>query len=82
MHNNRAADYGKSNHIDDQVGRLIQYMRDAGLLENTLIVFVSDHGEMLGDHQMYSKTRAFEAAARMPFLARAPQHLGFPREVV
>ena len=82
MHNNRAAYYGMINHIDDQVGRLIQYMRDAGLLENTLIVFVSDHGEMLGDHQMYSKTRAFEASARIPFLARAPQHLGFPREVV
>ena len=82
MHNLRAAYYGMINHIDMQVSRLFQYMRDNGLLEETFIVFVSDHGEMLGDHQMYSKCRAFDASARVPFLARAPQRMGLPREVV
>ena len=82
MHNARAAYYGMINHIDMQLGRLFQYMRDARLLENTFIMFVADHGEMLGDHDMFSKCRAFEGSARVPFLARAPQHLGFPREVV
>ena len=82
MHNLRAAYYGLINHIDMQLSRLFQYMRDNGLLEETFIVFVSDHGEMLGDHQMYSKCRAFDASARVPFLARAPQRMGFPREIV
>ena len=82
MHHLRAAYYGMINHIDMQMSRLFQYMRDNGLLEETFIVFVSDHGEMLGDHQMYSKCRALDASARVPFLARAPQRMGLPREVV
>jgi arylsulfatase len=82
MHNNRAAYFGMINHIDMQLGRLFQFLRDAKLLENTFILFVSDHGEMLGDHDMFSKCRALEGSARIPFVARAPQHLGYPREVV
>ena len=41
---------------------------------NTIVVFTSDHGEMLGDHYMWRKSRAFESCARVPFLVRAPQH--------
>src|SRR5205823_1004939 len=46
------------------------------------ILFTSDHGEMLGDHNMFRKTYPFEASARVPFLARAPRRMGYPREVV
>ena len=82
MHHCRAAYFGLINHIDMQLSRLFQYLRDNGLLEETFVVFVSDHGEMLGDHHMFAKTRAQEASARVPFLARAPQSMDYPREVV
>ncbi|CAI8035109.1 Arylsulfatase [Geodia barretti] len=65
----RAAYYGMINFIDDQIGRLIQSM---GGLADCLIVFTSDHGEMLGDHNLYRKTWPYEASARVPFLIRAP----------
>ena len=72
MHTCRAAYYGLIAHVDAELGRLVQFMRDQDVLDDTFIVFVSDHGEMLGDHQLFEKTRAFEASARVPFLCRAP----------
>jgi arylsulfatase A-like enzyme len=78
LHYCRAAYYGLINHVDSQLGRLFQYLRDRGLMERTFILFTADHGEMLGDHHMWSKARAFEPSARVPFLARAPRSLGLP----
>ena len=81
MHHCRAGYYGLVNHVDMQLNRLFQYMRDRGLLYDTFIMFVSDHGEMLGDHHMFAKTWPYEASVRVPFLARAPQSMGLPRQV-
>lgn len=72
----RAAYYGMINHVDDQVGRLVRYLQRRRLLENTFILFASDHGEMLGDHHMFRKTFAYEGSARVPFFARAPRSMG------
>ncbi|MCK6470775.1 MAG: arylsulfatase [Planctomycetes bacterium] len=69
----RAAYYGLINHIDDQLGRLQQYMRRAGLWNDTFVVMTSDHGEMLGDHHLYRKCWPYEASSRVPFLVRAPK---------
>lgn len=66
----RAGYYGLINHVDDQVGRLVDYLRRHRLLDDTMIVFTSDHGEMLGDHNMYRKTYPYEASARVPFFVR------------
>ncbi len=63
----RAGYYGCINHIDDQIHRLL-----GALPQNTLIIFSSDHGEMLGDHQWIRKTRALEPSARIPFLMKLP----------
>jgi arylsulfatase len=82
LHYCRAAYYGLINHVDMQIGRLLQYLRDSRLFEETFLLFTSDHGEMLGDHHMFRKTYPFEASARVPFLARAPRRMGYPREVV
>ncbi len=76
----RAAYYGMVNFIDDQIGRLCQHAR--GLLDECLILFVSDHGEMLGDHHLFRKTWPYEASARIPFFARAPNSWGLPSEQV
>ena len=59
--------FGCINHIDDQIGRVL-----GRLPHNTVVVFVSDHGEMLGDHQWIRKRNAFEGSARIPFLLRMP----------
>ena len=82
MHYCRAGYFGLINHVDTQVGRLLMYLRDERLLEESFILFTSDHGEMLGDHNMFAKTRPFESSARVPFLARAPMTMSYPRGVV
>ncbi len=74
----RAAYYGMINFIDDQIGRLFQYAH--GLLDDSLILFVSDHGEMLGDHNLFRKTWPYEASARIPFLVRGPKSWSLPTE--
>ena len=66
----RAAYYGMINFIDDQLGRLFQH--SGGVLRDTLVIFTSDHGEMLGDHHLFRKTWPYESSARIPFLVRAP----------
>ena len=78
----RAGYYGLINHVDMQISRLLQYMRDTRLIDNTLIVFVSDHGEMLGDHRLFHKSWPYEASARVPLFVRAPDRFGCPRETV
>ena len=60
----RAAYYGMINFIDDQIGRLLQ---NVGGLNDCLLIFTSDHGEMLGDHNMFRKTFPYEASARVLF---------------
>ena len=67
----RAAYYGCINHIDDQLGRVL-----SAAPRNTIVVFVSDHGEMLGDHQWIRKRNAFEPSARIPMLMRFPADFG------
>ncbi|MCW8132914.1 MAG: arylsulfatase [Planctomycetota bacterium] len=68
----RAGYYGLINHVDDQIARLMQTMARLGLARDTFTLFTSDHGEMLGDHNMFRKTFAYESSARVPFLAKAP----------
>ena len=75
----RAAYYGMVNFIDDQLGRLFQF---APYLRDSLVIFTSDHGEMLGDHNMFRKTWPYEASARIPYLVRAPESWGLPEETV
>jgi arylsulfatase A-like enzyme len=82
-HRWRAAYYGAVTHVDYQLGRVVQYLREANLLDETFVLFTADHGEMLGDHRMIGKSRALEGAAHVPFLCRAPRAWGLPgRQVV
>jgi arylsulfatase A-like enzyme len=72
----RMANYGgKISLIDDQVGRLLAVLDERAWVDNTLVVFLSDHGEMGGDHGRYHKSVFFESAARIPFLMRWPAAL-------
>ena len=68
-----AAYYAMVELIDDQVGRMIGALEETGQLENTIVLFMSDHGEMLGDHGLYLKGPHFyEAAVRVPLVLRYP----------
>lgn len=66
----KKAYYASITHIDRQIGRLIQYLRRQKLYDQTTIVFVSDHGEMMGDHNMFRKGPFFEGSARIPFIVK------------
>ena len=45
--------------IDKQVGRMVDALKETGQLDNTIVIFMSDHGEMLGDHGFYPRDRIF-----------------------
>jgi arylsulfatase A-like enzyme len=77
----RAAYMGSCTHLDYELGRLMEALAQMGVLENTLIVFTSDHGDMMGDHRLYRKTYAYEGSARIPLLIRYPAGLELSRGV-
>lgn len=68
----RAAYYGCVSFIDHTLGKLIRYLDDCGLSEETMIVFTSDHGEMLGDYNCYGKRCFLEPASHIPMIVCDP----------
>jgi len=58
--------------VDDNVGRVLDYLDQAGLTENTLVIYSSDQGFFLGEHGWYDKRWMYEESLRMPFVARWP----------
>lgn len=69
----RAAYWAMCDLIDDQVGRLMSTLEQLGQLENTVVIFMSDHGEMLGDHGIYLKGPYFyDCAVRVPLIFSWP----------
>jgi len=76
-----AAYYAMIELIDDNLGRLLHALDESGQRENTIVIFTSDHGEMLGDHGLLLKgCRFFEGLVRVPLIVRWPGH--FPAGVV
>ncbi|WP_162989913.1 arylsulfatase [Natronorubrum halophilum] len=76
----RAAYYGLITHIDHQLKRVFDKLQMIGELENTFVMFISDHGEMLGDHYLWRKTYAYEGSARVPMVLRLPESMDLPRK--
>jgi len=58
--------------IDDWVGRIVERLEDRGELDNTVIVFFSDHGEMLGDHGRWAKCTWHEPSVHVPLIVAGP----------
>jgi arylsulfatase A-like enzyme len=58
--------------VDDNVGRLLDWLDANGLRENTIVIYTSDQGFFLGDHGLYDKRFMYEPSIKMPFLARWP----------
>jgi arylsulfatase A-like enzyme len=61
--------------LDDEVGRIIQTLKDEGLYEKSTIVFTSDHGEMLGSHSLWQKMCMYEASAKIPLIIKLPNNI-------
>ena len=61
--------------VDDNMGRILDYLDDSGLAENTLVIYTGDQGFFLGEHGLYDKRFMYEEALRMPFLMRWPAHI-------
>jgi arylsulfatase A-like enzyme len=64
----RKAFYALCTHIDHQIRVLIGALREEGLLDNTIICFTSDHGDMLGNHHMWAKRLFYENSANIPMI--------------
>jgi len=68
--------YGSVSFVDEQIGRILKALKDRGLYENTLILFLADHGDMLGDHHLWRKTYAYEGSSHIPMILRWPRTFG------
>ncbi len=61
--------------IDDNVGRILDYLDENDLTENTIIIYTSDQGFFLGEHGWYDKRFMYEESLRMPFVVRYPREI-------
>ncbi len=64
--------YGSAAYCDAQIGRIIQYLDQAGLRESTLVIFTSDHGTTLYDHGLLNKHNYYDASWRVPLIMSLP----------
>ena len=73
MRQARIGYYACISHLDNQIGRLVNALKDDGCHQNTVILFTSDHGELLGDHHTSRKTRPYQGSVHIPLIiANAP----------
>ena len=75
-HRLRQCYWGLIAEVDDQLGRLVAALKQAGAWDNTLVVLTTDHGEMMGDHHLFGKGGYFEQSYHVPLIVRDP---GRPR---
>ena len=61
--------------VDDNIGRMLDYLDEHGLAENTIVIYTSDQGFFLGDHGWYDKRFFYEESLRMPFVMRYPAEI-------
>ncbi|MBB6463549.1 sulfatase family protein [Flammeovirga kamogawensis] len=67
--------FGMVKCIDDNVGRILKFLEENKLDQNTIIIFTSDHGDMLFEHKRRNKSVPYETAARVPFVIRYPKKI-------
>jgi uncharacterized sulfatase len=61
--------------IDDNVGLIIDALKQKGIYDKTIVVFTSDHGEYMGDHGLYFKNHFYKTCYRIPMIIRYPQKI-------
>ena len=65
--------YGMVSCLDDNIGRLLKKMKEAGRLDNTLVIMTSDHGDLCYEHDRINKGNPYEGSARVPLILRHPK---------
>jgi len=78
----RRAYFALMTHVDAQINRVLLELKDLGADEETVVIFVSDHGDLLGDHNLWGKALPYEGSARIPLIIRPPQAWGWPKQQV
>jgi choline-sulfatase len=68
----RRAYYGAVSYVDDQIGVLLASLADAGFADDTIVLLLADHGDMLGERGLWYKMSFFEPACRIPLIVHAP----------
>jgi len=68
----RTGYYGLCTGVDDQIGTVVETLDDLGLDEETLVIYTSDHGESLGDHELWWKCNMYEESVGVPLIMRGP----------
>lgn len=71
----RKAYYASISFVDHQIGVILDSLEREGMLDETFILFTSDHGEMLQDRGEYQKSKPYESATRIPLMIRSPRHV-------
>lgn len=61
--------------IDENIGRLLDYLDEEGLAENTIVIYTADQGYFMGEHGLFDKRMMYEESIRMPFVIRYPQEI-------
>ena len=67
--------YSSISFVDHNVGRILDKLEEIGEIDNTLIIFTSDHGEMFGDMGTYQKMLPYDGSCKIPFLVRFPKEI-------
>ena len=67
--------YASISMVDESIGEVLTALEDTDQLDNTMIIFVSDHGEFLGDYGLYQKWNPYDSCSRIPFIIRYPKRL-------
>lgn len=81
LHRMRAYYYANVEMIDTQVGRILDALEARGNLDNTIIIFTSDHGDNLGDHGLIQKWAPYEEVTRVPLIISAPERFKGERSI-
>ena len=68
--------YGMVKCIDDNVGRILAALRKNGILDRTIVIFTSDHGDLCGEHKRLNKGVPYEGSAKVPFVMYYPKKIG------
>jgi choline-sulfatase len=71
----RHAYFAAISYVDERIGEVLGALREAGLEDDTLVVFTADHGEMLGERGLWFKMAFFEDSVRVPLVVRGPPEL-------
>ncbi|MCD6469887.1 sulfatase-like hydrolase/transferase [Candidatus Bathyarchaeota archaeon] len=66
--------WGLVSQVDTAIGKILDTLRKCGLEKNTIVVFTSDHGDMMGSHRLVTKGFQFEEAVRVPLIIKIPGH--------